>query len=255
MTWLVRFATLYFTAMFTFATQAADDLKVGLIAPLSGPLSIIGTEVVQASKLKIAMLNAGGGIDGRKISLIEIDSSCTPGKILRNEYLIADLDFAVEYNCGVNIMASLDVFQRHNVPHLVYELSERFAPEIYSGVGIFAKPELVKLFKVERMLKENSQDITKHAILGYSSLEIFEQAMRISKSYKRQDVLNVIKFKEFQTSAGEIKFNTHQNPVSSSFLMDIWQKEDDCPKCPKAGMCPQAIAAMIIEKKVCNKTK
>ena len=49
---------------------AEDTIKIGGIAPLTGPYAVYGTSVKNGADLYVAQLNAQGGIDGKKVELL-----------------------------------------------------------------------------------------------------------------------------------------------------------------------------------------
>jgi len=55
------------------------EIKLGQTAPYSGPVSAYGT-FGKASLAYFAMINDKGGINGRKVTLISVDDSFSPGK-------------------------------------------------------------------------------------------------------------------------------------------------------------------------------
>jgi branched-chain amino acid transport system substrate-binding protein len=59
--------------------QAADGtIKLGLVAPMSGPNARYGAFSMHGAELAVKDINAAGGIDGRKIELFNADSQGTP---------------------------------------------------------------------------------------------------------------------------------------------------------------------------------
>ncbi|WP_349435522.1 ABC transporter substrate-binding protein [Pararhizobium sp. A13] len=59
--------------------QAADDtIKLGIVAPMSGPNARYGAFSMHGAELAVKDINAAGGIDGRKIELFNADSQGTP---------------------------------------------------------------------------------------------------------------------------------------------------------------------------------
>ncbi|WP_320194650.1 ABC transporter substrate-binding protein [Agrobacterium rosae] len=59
--------------------QAADDtIKLGLVAPMSGPNARYGAFSMHGAELAVKEINEAGGIDGRKIKLFNADSQGTP---------------------------------------------------------------------------------------------------------------------------------------------------------------------------------
>ncbi|MEK1933296.1 MAG: ABC transporter substrate-binding protein [Pararhizobium sp.] len=59
--------------------QAADDtIKLGIVAPMSGPNARYGAFSMRGAELAVKDINAAGGVDGRKIELFNADSQGTP---------------------------------------------------------------------------------------------------------------------------------------------------------------------------------
>ena len=57
------------------------EIKIGSTPPFSGPVSILGT-LGKAAQAYVSKINAEGGINGRKIKLIQYDDGYNPGKAL-----------------------------------------------------------------------------------------------------------------------------------------------------------------------------
>lgn len=64
----------------TMPAHAADPIKIGLIASLSGPSAKSGEAITRGMTLAITELNAAGGILGRQVELIRRDDEANPGK-------------------------------------------------------------------------------------------------------------------------------------------------------------------------------
>jgi branched-chain amino acid transport system substrate-binding protein len=61
-----------------FQAQAADTIKLGIVAPMSGPNARYGAFSMHGAELAVKEINAAGGVDGRKIELFNADSQGTP---------------------------------------------------------------------------------------------------------------------------------------------------------------------------------
>lgn len=95
---------------------AADgDLAIAVGVPLSGPYARAGRETVNAVKIAVAEINKAGGVDGRKVKVVEGDDQGEPqtGQSVAQKFCDDDSVVAVigHYNSGVTIPAS-DVYQR-----------------------------------------------------------------------------------------------------------------------------------------------
>jgi branched-chain amino acid transport system substrate-binding protein len=59
-----------------FATTAsAEDWKIGALFPLSGGLSVLGTEALAGDEIAVDMVNEKGGVAGHKIVLVKADAT------------------------------------------------------------------------------------------------------------------------------------------------------------------------------------
>ncbi len=63
--------------------RAAEPIKIGVVAPLTGPLADAGRYGVQGAKLAVEEVNKAGGVLGRELELvIEDDQSLNPSTVL-----------------------------------------------------------------------------------------------------------------------------------------------------------------------------
>lgn len=59
--------------LFPAAAVAADDIKIGILGPMTGPGSLMGQGQRDGALLAIGKINAAGGIKGRKVAPIIMD--------------------------------------------------------------------------------------------------------------------------------------------------------------------------------------
>ena len=67
------------------------EITIGSTAPFSGPVSMLGT-LGKAAQAHIAKINAEGGVNGRKIKLIQYDDGYNPGKALEMTRKLVEQD-------------------------------------------------------------------------------------------------------------------------------------------------------------------
>ena len=60
---------------FVIKARAADDVKIGMVDPLTGVYAAVGKNEVIGAKLAVEQINAKGGILGRPIELLVEDSA------------------------------------------------------------------------------------------------------------------------------------------------------------------------------------
>jgi branched-chain amino acid transport system substrate-binding protein len=84
-------AGLVLGALLSAPLFAADTLKIGMVAPLTGPVAESGRYQTQGAKLAVEEINKAGGILGRQVELvIEDDQSSNPGAVLAFSKLAGD---------------------------------------------------------------------------------------------------------------------------------------------------------------------
>jgi len=80
-------------AMMATNVEAADTIKIGMVAPLTGPGAFSGQLQSQGFKLAVDEVNKAGGILGRQIeAAIEDDQTTNPGAVLAFSKLAGDKD-------------------------------------------------------------------------------------------------------------------------------------------------------------------
>src|SRR5271165_1584679 len=80
-------------AMLTCLASSAEPLKIGMVAPLTGPAAELGRYETQGAKLATEEVNKAGGVLGRPIELvIEDDQTTNPGVVLAFSKLAGDKD-------------------------------------------------------------------------------------------------------------------------------------------------------------------
>lgn len=63
-------------------TAAAGPLRIGLLAPQSGPIGLFGPSSINCAALAAAEINAAGGILGRPVDLVIGDGGGSPGAVV-----------------------------------------------------------------------------------------------------------------------------------------------------------------------------
>jgi branched-chain amino acid transport system substrate-binding protein len=76
------------------AARAAEPIKIGMVAPLSGPAAESGGFQTSGAKLAVAEINKAGGVLGRPLELtIEDDQTTNPGIVLAFSRLASNHEF------------------------------------------------------------------------------------------------------------------------------------------------------------------
>jgi branched-chain amino acid transport system substrate-binding protein len=81
------------TVVLTCLASSAEPLKIGVLAPLTGPAAEVGRYAIQGAKLAAEEVNKTGGVLGRPIELVIEDNQTTnPGVVLAFSKLAGDKD-------------------------------------------------------------------------------------------------------------------------------------------------------------------
>jgi ABC-type branched-subunit amino acid transport system substrate-binding protein len=98
-----------------------DEIVVGTIQDLSGPLAALGTHFRNSLQMRFDEVNAEGGIHGRRLRLVAEDSGYDPKKgVLAAQKLVQrDKVFAAVSNLGSSVvLATMPLFLERKVLHL-----------------------------------------------------------------------------------------------------------------------------------------
>ena len=102
--------------------RAAEPLKIGMTAPLTGPAAEEGRYKIQGVKLAAEEVNKAGGVLGRPIEfVIEDDQSTNPGVVLAFSKLAGDKDIPafIGPNRSTQIHAIAPDIQRLGKPVMI----------------------------------------------------------------------------------------------------------------------------------------
>jgi len=98
---------------------AGEPIRIGVIAPLTGPVAIFGIAVRNGVELYANMFNEAGGVDGRMIELIIYDDRGLPTEALNAYNRLVNLDEVVAFIGPVTSGATFGVAEasaEDNIP-------------------------------------------------------------------------------------------------------------------------------------------
>lgn len=96
-----------------------EPIKFGFMGPLTGPTAGAGNALLLGAKLKVAELNAAGGINGRLVELIPCDDQSTPavGVACVNKFVSLDnIDVFVSTLHSPIILATAEITEAASLP-------------------------------------------------------------------------------------------------------------------------------------------
>src|SRR3954471_10593299 len=75
---VIALVVLGVAAGLTGLVHGDDAFKIGVIQPITGPWAYDGLRVVDGAKVAVEMINAAGGVNGKRITLIVEDNKGAP---------------------------------------------------------------------------------------------------------------------------------------------------------------------------------
>lgn len=105
-----------------YAFGAEKAVKIGIVWPITGPISASGSYMVGGAKIAKAKINAGGGILGRPIELLIEDGANDPAQsVSAAEKLITREKVDVFMGCwgsSPTLAVSASVTRKYGIPHV-----------------------------------------------------------------------------------------------------------------------------------------
>jgi branched-chain amino acid transport system substrate-binding protein len=99
---------------------AAQSIRIGFHAPLTGFAAADGKSALNGAQLAVDQINAKGGVNGRKIELVVNDDQARPDQAvpLANKYVGDGLKIVVSGSYSGPTRASAGVFQGAKIPYI-----------------------------------------------------------------------------------------------------------------------------------------
>jgi len=109
------------TVLIGTAAAHAQDIKLGVIAGMSGPGTSYGIGIRQGAEMAVKEINAGGGVKGRKIALVVVDDASNPAQsVTAMQRLVSEkVDLIVGGWGSSQVLANMEVAERAGIPYVV----------------------------------------------------------------------------------------------------------------------------------------
>lgn len=157
-----------------FAHAQSDTIVLGQSTDLSGPLGELGTAMHQGAQAAFAVVNARGGIQGRRIALHTLDDAYEVPRALTNvKTLMADPATFALFNCmGTPMIEAM-------LPMVLDAKMPFFAP--FTGALLSRVPQR-SVFNIRASYAEEAEKLVQHlATLGTQRIGIAYQANAFGK--------------------------------------------------------------------------
>jgi len=97
--------------------QSGGEIKIGIPQPMTGPNTQYGDQIQAGTLTAIEMINAGGGVNGKKLVPILIDDGCEPKQAVpaANRVVNEGAKFAVAHACSGVAVPAVNVYEAEGI--------------------------------------------------------------------------------------------------------------------------------------------
>jgi len=187
---------------------AANSLKIGVMLPLTGHLAPFGRIQQKSVLMAAGEVNAGGGINGKKIELIEADTQGNPdvGRraietlIKRGKILVIGGGFS-----STVTWSTISIAQRNKIPFLVNSAAaDKITEQSWEYIFRLNPPVSKSLDAVASFVSTVATDIRTVAIVHANSLKHAADARRFFKKAGELGLKPVIR-EGFEAGAADFR--------------------------------------------------
>lgn len=95
----------------------AQNIKFGVVRPTTGAVKQYGDMVQEGVDTAVEMVNAAGGVNGKKIELVVVDDACEPkqGPVAANRIVNDKIRYVIGPVCSGATIAATDIYNNEGV--------------------------------------------------------------------------------------------------------------------------------------------
>jgi branched-chain amino acid transport system substrate-binding protein len=116
---MMRKLLLFTTVALASGAVSAQDIRIGVIKPLTGPLAFDGAADIKGAQLAAKEINAKGGVLGKKIELVVEDGQCKPAESVgaAEKLMFRDkVSVIMGAFCSGATLAVMPIAQKNKIP-------------------------------------------------------------------------------------------------------------------------------------------
>jgi branched-chain amino acid transport system substrate-binding protein len=122
--------------------RAAEPIKIGVPAPLSGAYANAGIDIVNAARLAADQINAKGGVLGRPLAIVPEDDACDAQTAVQAAQKLIDSGVVAVAGgyCSGAALPELSTLHRRNIPYVLDastnpQLTEMGYKDVFRTIG------------------------------------------------------------------------------------------------------------------------
>lgn len=106
------------TAAFGTPALAADEIKIGLGAPMTGGSAAFGKQLQTGAQAAIDAINAKGGVNGKQLKLVTADDACDPKQAVAAANRLVDQEkvtAVIGHFCSSSTIPASEIYDEANI--------------------------------------------------------------------------------------------------------------------------------------------
>jgi branched-chain amino acid transport system substrate-binding protein len=203
---------LYFLALFggimLSSALAANSITIGVMLPLTGRQAPFGRIQQKAILMAAGEVNAGGGVNGKKIELMVVDTQGNPDAGRAAVRKLINRDKVLVISGGVSntaTWAAISIAQKNKIPFLVNSATaDKITQQGWEYIFRLNQPVSERLDAVAAFVSAVATDIKSVAIVHANSLKQSAEARKFFKKSEKLGLKRVIR-EGFETGANDFR--------------------------------------------------
>lgn len=122
---------------------AADNIKIALAGPVTGPVAQYGDMQFIGAKMAIEQINKAGGVNGSQLEGVVFDDACDPKQAVAvaNRIVNEDIQFVVGHLCSSSTQPASDIYEDEGILMVTAastspEITERGYELVFRTIGL-----------------------------------------------------------------------------------------------------------------------
>jgi branched-chain amino acid transport system substrate-binding protein len=114
---VVAAAVVVAIATITGVSQAADNIRIALVGPTTGPVAQYGDMQMIGAKMAVERINAAGGVAGQMLEAVVMDDVCEPKQAVAvaNKVVNQGIKYVVGHLCSGSTQPASDIYEDEGI--------------------------------------------------------------------------------------------------------------------------------------------
>jgi len=97
--------------------QSAGEIRIGVPQPMTGPYAMFGDEIQAGVLTAIEVINAAGGINGKRLTTVLVDDACEPKQAIPavNRLVNDGIKFVVGHSCSGTVIPVVNIYESEGI--------------------------------------------------------------------------------------------------------------------------------------------